>query len=323
MQAMNDNVSEPIATNGSDAAKPAITEKQMREEDVPWPKSKKELTAYIDKLADQNHDYGTCVYAMSMAAVAAFNYIAHKLGTTGFQAGCATLDIVRRNNLIKGPFMIVRMEDELNGSVIEKAQEFIAESRVWLRGEARKRMSEMGGYVHPDVFHRWIELATFAPVTDEDVKRWNDTNPDDQITGMDWYDQNRNDVHFFAEKLSFLRKMGGYFPTEAFAEKHVEQFKKYGFDTISLLEGDVSKYDEAKEGCSFRIGMPTSLDFSREINGIKIRFSVDTEKEGSNGSEKHNFDFKMLEDLAARAKPTVRKVVNDYIAKAREAMKTK
>jgi hypothetical protein len=73
-----------------------MSEKDMREADVPWPKTLKELTKYVDQLVDRPHDYGTCCYAMSMAAVAAFQYVAHKLGTTGFQTSCADIDILRR-----------------------------------------------------------------------------------------------------------------------------------------------------------------------------------------------------------------------------------
>ena len=72
------------------------TEKEMREEKVPWPKTLKELREYINGLVEREHDYGTCVYAMSMSAEAAFNYVAHKLGVTGFQASCAELDFLRR-----------------------------------------------------------------------------------------------------------------------------------------------------------------------------------------------------------------------------------
>lgn len=72
------------------------TEKQMREEKVPTPNSLSELSTYIKKLVDRPHDYGTCTYAMSMSAVAAFNFAASQLGVTGFQASCADLDILRR-----------------------------------------------------------------------------------------------------------------------------------------------------------------------------------------------------------------------------------
>lgn len=78
------------------AAAGVPTEKQMRDAEVPWPDTAEELSAYVTALVDRPHDYGTCVYAMSMAAVAAFNYVARKLGVTGFQSSCADLDVLRR-----------------------------------------------------------------------------------------------------------------------------------------------------------------------------------------------------------------------------------
>lgn len=74
----------------------ALNESQMREAKVPKFATLDELSAYIKGLVDRPHDYGTCVYAMSMAAVSAFNFVASKLGVTGFQASVADLDILRQ-----------------------------------------------------------------------------------------------------------------------------------------------------------------------------------------------------------------------------------
>lgn len=76
-------------------------EKHLRESKAPWPKTETELTDYIKTLVDRPHDYGTCVYAMSLAATATFNYVASKLGCSGFQAGCADMDIIRRTRDIE------------------------------------------------------------------------------------------------------------------------------------------------------------------------------------------------------------------------------
>lgn len=62
------------------------TEEQLRESKAITPKSTGELVSYINGLVMQKHDYGTCVYAISLSAVAAYNYVAHELGVTGFQA---------------------------------------------------------------------------------------------------------------------------------------------------------------------------------------------------------------------------------------------
>ncbi len=82
------------------------TEAQLREADVPWPKTRDELMAYVNSLVERDHDYGTCVYAMSMAATAAFYYVSSRLGVTGFQASCADMDILRRTRGYKMGFRL-------------------------------------------------------------------------------------------------------------------------------------------------------------------------------------------------------------------------
>ena len=89
------------------------TESEFRNEEVPTPHSEEQLISYIRSLVNKNHDYGTCVYAMSMAAVASFNYIAHKLGVSGFQASCADLNILSRIRNLKCGFRIFNYADLL------------------------------------------------------------------------------------------------------------------------------------------------------------------------------------------------------------------
>lgn len=97
-----DNHTDPLDTTEEEWAKAiaeagAPTEKELRESSIPAPKTMEELHSYIDSLVDRPHDYGTCVYAMSLSALAAFNYIASKLGVTGFQAGCAEIEFISRS----------------------------------------------------------------------------------------------------------------------------------------------------------------------------------------------------------------------------------
>lgn len=137
-------------------------EDEMRESKVPTPETPKELTAYIDGLIKRDHDYGTCVYAMSMAATAAFNYVASKLGVTGFQASCADMDILRRTRSLDGPFMI------LDGSkALYPQYDLQAQVREWMQGndfkkylaeQAKKKLAE-GGIISPSVEKHWRNLA--------------------------------------------------------------------------------------------------------------------------------------------------------------------
>ena len=138
----------------------SATEAQMRESEVPWPKTKIQLEQYIDSLVIKDHTYGTCAYAVSMAAVAAFNYVAGQLGITGFQSSCADMDVIRRTRGIKGPFMIIKGEDALYPQYdlparLEKAME---EWKPWLKEEATKKLAG-GGNAHPNVIGHWEELS--------------------------------------------------------------------------------------------------------------------------------------------------------------------
>jgi hypothetical protein len=139
---------------------PAQTEADMREAKVPWPKTKEQLAEYIESLVNRNHDYGTCVYAMSMAAEAAFNYVAGKEGCTGFQASCADLDFVRRTRLLKGPFMLIKAEDMLypQYNLFDKLSESIEKWKPWAKEEAIKNLAEID-HAHPDVIAHWKRLS--------------------------------------------------------------------------------------------------------------------------------------------------------------------
>lgn len=120
------------------------TEQEMRDHEVPWSKTMDELVKYIQSLVDMKHDYGTSAYAMSLAGVAAFNFIAHKLGTTGFQASCADLDMIRRTRCIDGPFKIVDFGDMLYPQYRDKFQYQTISKDVWkwLQEAAKEKMEK-------------------------------------------------------------------------------------------------------------------------------------------------------------------------------------
>lgn len=148
------------------AAAGAMTEEQMRAADVPWPKSEAELTEYVRSLVERPHDYGTCVYAMSMAAVAAFNYVSGKLGVTGFQASCADMDILRRTRHMDRGFCIYNYADVLYPQYwAEEDRRAVFQSlmrdpdqRQRFRDEARKLLAE-SEHAAPAVREHWERLA--------------------------------------------------------------------------------------------------------------------------------------------------------------------
>lgn len=138
------------------------TEQEMRSEKAPWPETLEALSEYIASLTERKHDYGTCVYAMSLAATAAFQHVAHKLGVTGFQASCADLDIVRRTRGMEGPFILLKGEDMIYSQydLPGKLREAMDEWAGWAAEQAAKKLAEnKQENVHPDVWAHWVALA--------------------------------------------------------------------------------------------------------------------------------------------------------------------
>jgi hypothetical protein len=141
------------------------TEKELREADVPWPESEMALVDFIRTLVDRPHDYGTCVYAMSMAATATFQYVAKQLGVTGFQASCADMDILRRTRNLKHGFRIIDYGDILYPQHWDEERTPIfqavlrdSETRERLAAEAEKNLVATE-YAHPAVRAHWEVLV--------------------------------------------------------------------------------------------------------------------------------------------------------------------
>ena len=151
---------------------PTMNEKEMREATVPTPKTTEELAAYITTLVDQPHDYGTCVYAMSMAATAAFNYVASKLGVTGFQASCADMDILSRTRGYKHGFMILNAEDLLypQYDLRQRVDEWITKTEPQLADAAKQRLASSGSSMHPNVRAHMEQIASLPPVSEDDAR---------------------------------------------------------------------------------------------------------------------------------------------------------
>lgn len=146
-----------------------MTEKEMRESEVPWPKSEDELLEYIRGLAHQGHDYGTAVYAMSMAAVATYYYMSHVVGASGFQASCADLDIIKRTRSIEGPFAFIEGHDMLypQYDIKAKVDEYLQKWREWAGKEAQKMLTaheKEDGLAVPEVVNHWKKLIKDSPL---------------------------------------------------------------------------------------------------------------------------------------------------------------
>lgn len=131
------------------------SESELREAEVPWPESPEDLTEYIETLCDREHEYGTAVYAMSMAAVVAFRYVAKRLGTTGFQASCADLDILRRTRRMELGFKVIDYSNVLFPQYWTREKfptpgDILEENREELSEAAENRL-QRSTTMHPNV----------------------------------------------------------------------------------------------------------------------------------------------------------------------------
>lgn len=149
-------------TETRDLASAHPSEAEMQKSEAPWPETITELTAYIQGLVDRPHDYGTAVYAMSLAAHATFRFVASHVGASGFQASVASMDVLRRTRGIKGSFWIVNGENMLypQYDLFAQTKENLDSLRDWAREEAAKLLqgNNTPG-VHPDVLAHWKRLA--------------------------------------------------------------------------------------------------------------------------------------------------------------------
>ena len=124
-----------------------------------------ELADYIKDLAAYNHDYNTSGYAIVKALLAVEMYMAHVLGTTGFQHGFARLAFVKESMISDLGVAFINFDDLLypQYDVMKKVEEYVKEMReskqlhdkvVTLLGEHPD-----GKNVHPNVYQHWKILA--------------------------------------------------------------------------------------------------------------------------------------------------------------------
>lgn len=143
------------------------TEFELRDFKVPFEITKEEFLKAYEELTDRQHDYGTCVYAMSIIAEMGFNMVANKLGVTGFQSSCADLDFIRRTRRMEAGFKIIDFSKLLypqykDNDFIESFDELIVKNKEALKPLAIKRLKEDDGFAHEDVINHWKYIANLA-----------------------------------------------------------------------------------------------------------------------------------------------------------------
>jgi len=136
-----------------------MTEEELQAYKCPSPKTLEELTDIIKQLTEREHDYGTCVYAMSIAALATFYYVSYRLGVTGFQASCADLEFLKRSRNMESGFRIINYHyllypQCLNSEHFPTIEKLEAENKEELGKKALELLNKNPN-AHPNVLARW------------------------------------------------------------------------------------------------------------------------------------------------------------------------
>ena len=128
-----------------------------------WPESLEELTEFIKSKTTEDHDYNSASDAMWQIALAAFNYAARELGTTGFQASTAELMFLAKSRNIDGPFAIIEAKDMLfpQYDIEAKVENYLDKWSPWAAQRA-KEFLESRPDAAPEVRQHWQMLAQSA-----------------------------------------------------------------------------------------------------------------------------------------------------------------
>jgi hypothetical protein len=124
------------------------------------PKSVEELTEFIQSKVTEPHDYDTASDAMWQVALAAFNFVAHELGTTGFQASSAELMFLAKSRRIDGPFAIIEAKNMLfpQYDIESQVENYLDKWSPWAAQRA-KELLETSPDAVPRVREHWQMLA--------------------------------------------------------------------------------------------------------------------------------------------------------------------
>jgi hypothetical protein len=130
------------------------------------PKTIEDLVVEIEALVAFGHnDYNEAADALWKAALLAFNYAAHQVGATGFQAGFAALKFYGEALHIDGPFGIVKAENALYPQYDEvaKVRDWVETGwRPWLIEQATAKAAGDNTFASPRVLAHWRALAAEA-----------------------------------------------------------------------------------------------------------------------------------------------------------------
>jgi hypothetical protein len=141
-----------------------LTEDDMMHLEIISPKNEEELIDFIRNLVKyENNDYGTAARSLTLAAEAAFNYIAHMFDVSGFQAGYAQMDFMIRMRNIKSRLKVLNYDNLLYPQYLDDfyitPEQCIKENASWLKKQAKEKLKEATEWTNEKVIEHWKYLA--------------------------------------------------------------------------------------------------------------------------------------------------------------------
>ena len=136
--------------------------KQFLKEKTPWPKDSQELISYVEEVSEKyNTSYNDAVYGPALAAIAAFNYTASKMGLSGFQAGYSEMLFLMKQRNLENGFSVIDFNDLLYPQNLYKfnitPDIIIRENLESLKTSARKLLQE-NNYASEEVRNHWQSI---------------------------------------------------------------------------------------------------------------------------------------------------------------------
>lgn len=134
-----------------------------------WPHTEEELLEAIRSqlkrmsfASDIESGYNLAPEVTAEIALAAFNYAAHVMGISGFQASFADLRFIQRTRGLKGPFAIIDGENLLypQYDLREQFEKYMREWPRELKELAQQKLDKDDGFMHPNVRARMQYIAS-------------------------------------------------------------------------------------------------------------------------------------------------------------------
>lgn len=120
------------------------------------------LPAFLKKLSEHPHDYGTICRAMGAAAIGAAWAIEHSPsgGITGFQASCVMWDFVQGWMSYSEPLSLMKASDLLYPQYADRYTTVSPSVWEWVQKQAKANIdTNERTSVHPDVWSHWESIV--------------------------------------------------------------------------------------------------------------------------------------------------------------------